>query len=408
MINDDRVVITGLGVLSPFGLGRESFLDGIKTGTSCVASISRFDTGKFLSKKACLVAEQSFSHLDSKLARLPRVFQYGVVAVEEALLDSHLQMEQEDRARIGIFFSTSCNTQQTERYHLDLIQKLPSAVSPLLFQNTTYMAGPGTISIKWGITGPAIAIPGGYASGLQAVATAVTYLLQGYIDVAIVVGADELTRLHFEALYRLKLLSPQTSGNEEISRPFDADRDGMVLGEGAGVLVLETLHHASERGAKVYAEVAGVAITHDAYRPADVCPQGTGLENAMRLALAEAGVEFVDYIAAAANSTRTLDKAEAIAINKVFGQSIDQIAVSSLKSLIGETFAASGIFNAIACLFAMQEGFIPPTLNHRQANPEGRSLRISTNARQMHVDTAMANGHSFGGSSGSIVLRSFT
>jgi 3-oxoacyl-[acyl-carrier-protein] synthase II len=408
MINDDKVVITGLGVLSPFGLGRESFLDGIKTGKSCAASISRFDTDKFLSKKACLVADENFSHLDSRLARLPRVFQYGVVAVEEALLDSGLQMDQEDKARIGIFFSTSCNTQQTERYHLDLIQKQPSAVSPLLFQNTTYMAGPGTISIKWGITGPAIAIPGGYASGIQAVTTAVMYLLQGYIDVAIVVGADELTRLQFEALSRLKLLSPQTSGDEEISRPFDAGRDGMVVGEGAGVLILETLPHASARGAKVYAEVAGVAVTHDAYRAADVCPQGTGLENAMRLALAEAGVEGVDYIAAAANATRALDAAEAVALNKVFGQSLDRVAVSSLKSLIGETLAAGGIFNVIACLYAMRENFVPPTLNHRRASGEGQSLSLSPHARQMRVDTAMANGHSFGGSCGSIVLRSFT
>lgn len=408
-MDSNRIVITGLGAMSSFGVGKEPFIEGIKGGKTCAGPVERFDTSPFRSKKGCLVPSHSPRDSDPRLARLPLGYQYGVAAAEEALRDSEVDLGEQDADRIGIFYSTACNTEQTEKYHLVLIKKSPNLVSPLLFQNTTYMAGPGAISIKRGITGPAIAIPGGYASGLQAINMAASYLLQAYIDIALVIGADELTRLHYEALYYLKLLSPRRAAGEEISRPFDAGRDGMILGEGAGALVLETLPNALKRDARIYAELAGVAVTHDAYRAADIAPDGRGLENAMRLALTDAGAnpESVDYVAAAANSTKLFDKAEAKAIKTVFGNHVDKTPVSSIKSMIGETFAAGGIFNVVACVIAIRDSFLPPTINYRNADPECGLDCVPNNARQKRVKLALANGYSFGGSSGSVALKAF-
>jgi 3-oxoacyl-[acyl-carrier-protein] synthase II len=409
ILESNRIVITGIGALSPFGAGKDAFIEGSRAGKYCAEPIARFDTTPFCSKQACLIPAIELGDKDVRLARLPLSFKYGIASADEAMHDSKLNLSIEEKDRVGVFYSTACNTEQTERYHLALIEKGPSFVSPLLFQNTTYMAGPGAISISRGITGPAIAIPGGYASGIQSIDVAVNYLLQGYIDVAIVVGADELTRLHYEALYRLNLLSPHRKGAREISRPFDAGRDGMILGEGAGAVVLESLSHARSREARIYAELAGVAVAHDAYRPADTAPSGRGLANAMRQALdyASANPESVDYIAAAANSTRLFDNAEAEAIKSVFARHAYEIPVSSIKSMIGETFAASGIFNLIACIVAISEGFLSPTINYEQADSECDLDCVPNIARQKAVRVTMANAYSFGGASGSAVLKAF-
>jgi len=404
-----RVVITGIGALSPFGTGKDAFIEGVRAGKYCAEVIVRFDTIPFRSNQACLVPAVELEDKDPRLARLPLSFKYGIAAADEAIRDSKLIFDVEEKDRIGVFYSTACNTEQTEQYHLGIVEKGPSSASPLLFQNTTFMAGPGAVSIKRRITGPAIAIPGGYASGLQSIDVAVNYLHQSYIDVAIVIGADELTRLHYEALYRLKLLSPRRKGAREISRPFDAGRDGMVLGEGAGALVLESLSHARKRQAKVYAEMVGVAIAHDAFRAADIAPSGRGLATAMRVALADAGMspESVEYIAATANSTRLFDNAEVKAIKKVFGSHAYRTAASSIKSMTGETFAASGIFNVIACTVAISNGFLPPTINYEEADAECDLDCVPNSARAKRVRVAMANAYSFGGTSGSAVLKAF-
>jgi 3-oxoacyl-[acyl-carrier-protein] synthase II len=408
-MENERIFITGIGAVSPFGAGTDAFIKGVRAGQYCAEDLARFDTIPFRSKQACLVPTIELEDKDVRLTRLPLAVKYGIAAADEALADSKLNLDTVGKDRIGIFYSTACNTEQTERYHLALIEKGPSFVSPLLFQNTTAIAGPGTISIKRGITGPVIAIPGGYASGLQSIDVAVVYLLQGYIDIAIVIGADELTRLHYEALYGFNLLSPRRKGAREISRPFDAERDGMILGEGAAAVILESLPHARQRDARIYAELAGVAIAHDAYRPADVAPKGRGLANAMRLALAEAEVnpQSVEYIAAAANSTRLFDNAEVAAIKSEFGSHADKLAISSIKSMIGETFAAGGIFNVIACIVAISHGFLPPTINYEHVDAECDLDCVPNIARQQRVEVAMANAYSFGGACGSIVLKAF-
>lgn len=401
------VVITGIGALSPFGMGKDAFIQGARAGKYCADVMTRFDTIPFRSKQACLVPAVELEDKDPRLARLPLSFRYGIAAADEAIRDAKLNLDAEEKNRIGVFYSTACNTQQTEQYHLRIIEKGPNFASPLLFQNTTFMAGPGAISIKRGITGPVIAVPGGYCSGLQSIDVAVTYLLQGYIDVAIIIGADELTRLHYEALYRLNLLSPRHTGAREISRPFDAGRDGMVLGEGAGALVLESLSHARRREAKIYVELAGVAIAHDAFRPADIAPSGRGLGNAMSRALVDAGTDpqSLEYIAVGANSTRLFDNAEVQAIKRVFGSLAHKIAVSSIKSMIGETFAAGGIFNVIACIVAISHGFLAPTINYEQADPACDLDCVPNIARKKQVSVAMANACSFGGACGSAVLK---
>ncbi len=408
-MDGNRIVITGIGALSPFEAGKKAFFEGSLAGRYCAEAIDRFDTTSFRSKHACLITRSRLDDQDPRLSRLPRSYQDGVIVAEEAIEDSKLDLDKEEKDRIGIFYGTSCNTEQAERYHLELIEKGPNFVSPLLFPNTTYVAAPGALSIKRGITGPAIATPGGYASGLQAIEVAASYLLQDYVDIGIVIGADELTRLHYEALYRFGLLSPRRKGAIEISRPFDAERDGMVPGEGAAALVLESLPHARRREAKIYGELAGIAVAHDAFRQADVSPGGKGLANAMRLAMAYSGLnpDSVEYIAAAANSTRLFDKAEVEAIKQVFGRHAYQTAVSSIKSMIGETFAAGGIFNVIACLVAISEGFIPPTINYGKIDTECDLDCVPNIARRKRVRLALANAYSFGGTGCSAVLKAF-
>jgi len=403
-----RIIITGVGVVSPFGTGKEAFINGIETGLYCAQAITRFATGAVRSKEACLIRDENLGDIDPRLARLPAVYRYGLVAAEEALNDSVINLREEEKDRLGIFYGTACNTEQSVQYHLTLTERGPNSVSPLMFQNTTYMAGPGIISIRNGITGPAIAIPGGYSAGLQALDIAVSYLLSGYIDRALIVGAEEVTRLQHEALSSLKLLSPTRNDTEEISRPFDADRDGMVLGEGAGALMLEVSGNAKEPGKKVYAELVGIGITHDAYRTADVSPDGRGLEHSMRAALtnADEDPQSVDYIAAAANSTRIFDNAEVAAIQKLFGLG-NKTPVSSIKSMIGETSAAGAIFNVVAAVFAIANSFLPPTINYKNHDPECDVDCVPNTARPQVVKFALANACSFGGSCGTVALKAF-
>lgn len=408
-MNRETIVISGLGVVSPFGAGKPSFVAGIRNGASAAGAIGRFDTSRYRSRKACLITETGFRAADGSLGRLPLVYQYGFAAAQECIEDSRLNLNDEDKDRIGIFFGTACNADQTERYHTTLIEKGPNLVSPLLFQNTTYMAGPGTLSIKHHITGPSIALPGGYSSGIQALDMAVSFVADRRIDIALVVAADELSRLHFEALAALKLLAVQTRECDEASRPFDAQRNGIIAGEGAGAIVIERASHARRRGARVYAEVAGVGLSNDAYRAADISPQGIGLENAMRVALEEshASPNEVAYIAAAANSTKRFDQAEVAAIKRLFKAQAFGVAISSVKSMLGETFAAGSILNIIACVVAINHRFVPPTINYHNADPACDLDFVPNEPRMARVEVAMANSYSFGGGCGSVIIRAF-
>ncbi|MEW6605980.1 MAG: beta-ketoacyl-[acyl-carrier-protein] synthase family protein [bacterium] len=401
-----RVVITGIGIISPYGVGEEVFYKALKEGTSCIKKISLFDVSSFKSQKGGLITNflpEEFDN-DERFCRLPRIAQYSIVAADLVMKDIQ---DAFDSTKIGIFLGTDHGAIEfTERFYSNLIEKGPERVNPLLFQETVFNAPASHISLKYKIKGPTIVITSGYVSGLLSVMQGVDYLQRGKLDLAIVGGIEELTKTVYEVEYHLGILSPQDEGEEEC-RPFDAKRNGFIPSEGAGILLIERLDQARKRKAHIYGEIIGWGNSSDSYKIADYSPEGEGIKNAMLKALREANLnpEKIDYIAAAANGSRVLDRAETKAIKDVFGNYAYKIALSSIKSIVGESSAPSGVFNLIAVLFSMENNLIPPTINYENYDPECDLYYVPNIPKRMEVKTGLANAISFGGNSCSIIVQ---
>jgi len=406
-----RVVITGLGVISPVGNDKDSFWQALKAGVSGIGPITRFDADEMPTRIAAEV--RGFDpgpFLDRKEAkRMDRYSQYAVAAAKMAWQDAGLDMERVDPWRVGVVFATGIGGMETfEAQSRTLLEKGPGRVSPFFVPMMTANMGAGQIAIHLGARGNNFTINTACASGTNAVGEALRVLQRGEAEIVITGGSEaSVTPLALAGFGAMKALSTRNEVPQAASRPFDRQRDGFVLGEGAGVLILETLEHARARGARIYAEVAGYGCTADAYHITAPEPEGEGAARAMALALADGDLrpEDVDYINAHGTSTELNDRIETLAIKKVFGSHAYRLAVSSIKSMIGHLLGAAGAVELVATALTIYEGIIPPTINYEDPDPDCDLDYVPNQARQQEVRAALSNSFGFGGHNAVVLLK---
>ncbi|PKP25505.1 MAG: beta-ketoacyl-[acyl-carrier-protein] synthase II [Bacteroidetes bacterium HGW-Bacteroidetes-2] len=409
-----RVVVTGLGALTPIGNNISEYWDGLKNGRSGSAPITYFDTEKFKTKFACELKNfEATNYFDRKEARkLDRFAQYALIASDEAIKDANLQIEKMDKFRIGVIWGAGIGgleTFQDEVLNFAAGDGTPR-FNPFFIPKMIADIAPGHISIKHGFMGPNYTTVSACASSANAMIDALTYIRLGYCDVIVTGGSEAAVTLAgmggFNAMHALSTLNdtPLTA-----SRPFDATRDGFVLGEGAGAIVLEEYEHAKARGAKIYAEVVGGGMTSDAYHVTAPHPEGIGVERVMINCLNDAGVkpEEVDAINTHGTSTPLGDVAELKAITKVFGAHTKDININSTKSMTGHLLGAAGAIEAIASILAMQHNLVPPTINHSVVDVNiDPSLNLTLNkAQKREVNIALSNTFGFGGHNACVLFR---
>ncbi len=403
----NRVVVAGLGVISPIGIGKEAFLKSLKEGKSGIGKITRFDTSKYRSHLGGEVTDFNpkdyINHM--KIRRMDRDSQIAVASAILALRDADLEITSGNSPECGVILGSGfTGLETTEAFHRGLIEHGPSGVNPMLFPNTVPNAPAGHISIELGITGPNSTITQKGATAEGAIGYAYSLLRHDKAKVILTGGVDELSWILFHAYSHLGILSPLKNENyTEGCHPFDKRRNGMVLGEGGGILVLETLKHARERGARIYAEVIGYGMNSSNPGISDYDEDSEGMVRTMELALEDAEIpkEKTGYISAAANSTPVLDKSETEAIKKVFGR---DIPVSSLSSFIGY-FNASGGLKAISACLAIENGFILPTINYRERDPSCDLDYVPNKIREKEIEAVLINGFADGGSNASLILK---
>ncbi|MBI3092478.1 MAG: beta-ketoacyl-[acyl-carrier-protein] synthase family protein [Candidatus Tectomicrobia bacterium] len=402
------VAITGMGIVSPFGVGRARWREALRAAEDGIRPIERFDPGSIRCTLAGEVrgfAPQDYDASD-RFCRLPRLVQFAVLAADEAIASARLELAQLDPSRIGVFAGTWFGaTEDAEAFLLNLFSQGAAVVSPLKFQNTTYVALAGEINLRLQLTGPSVVLVSGSTSGLAAVELAAMSLRLGRIDCALVVAAEELSAILLRIFAQLRLLP---SGRRETQRscPCDARRKGLLLGEGAAAVVLETQRHAAARRANVAGLVAGCGSSHAARQPRALHPDGRGMIGSMQAALREADCSpgDLDLIVAAANSTPAFDAAETEALKAVLGARAARIPVTCPKSACGETGAAAGLFQLAAGLFALDTGIIPATLNYQEPDP-GCDLDYVPNVpRAASIRSLLCHSAAFGGASSSVVI----
>ncbi len=412
-MNKKRVVITGMGVLSPIGIGKREFADSLREGKSGANPITAFDASNF-STKFCANVKNFVpeNFIDKKKARrMARFTQMGFIAAKMAIEDSKLDLSKENLSRIGVITGTGIGGLEiTEEEHSVVVEKGPRRVSPFLIPMIITNMLPGEIAIEYGFTGPNYAVSSACASANHAIGNALRLLRYGDADVIITGGAEAtITDLAVSGFNNIKALSTRNDDIAKASRPFDLNRDGFVIGEGAGILVLETLEHAQARGAKIYAELAGYGASDDAYHMTAPDPEAKSVIQALELAIKDAGIskDEVDYINAHGTSTELNDKTETLAIKTVFGERAYKIPVSSTKSMTGHLLGAAAGVEAIAAILCMEEGFIHPTINYETPDPNCDLDYVPNAARNQQIHCAMSNSLGFGGHNATIVIKKY-
>ncbi len=409
-----RVVVTGLGAVTPTGLSTEEFWQACVEGRNGVRAITRFDSSAFDSRIAAQLPD-SFdpsTRIDKKqLRRMDPFVQYAVVAAYEAVEDAGLNMDAEDPTRVGVILGSGIGGIHTlEQQHLVLGERGPQRVSPFFVPMMIADMGPGQISILLGAKGPNWSSVSACSSAAHSLGESFEAVKRGAADVMICGGAEApLTPLALAGFCSMRALSTRNDEPERASRPFDLGRDGFVIGEGAGVVVLEELHHARARGAQIYAELVGYANTADAYHMTAPCSDGEGAARAMSLALENAGIsaEQVDYINAHGTSTPLNDKMETVAIKTVLGSAARDVWISSTKSMIGHLLGASGGAEFIAMSLAISRSVVPPTINYLTPDPECDLDYVPNEAREKKIRVALSNSFGFGGHNVTLVARRF-
>ncbi|MBP9210640.1 MAG: beta-ketoacyl-ACP synthase II [Saprospiraceae bacterium] len=409
-----RVVVTGLGALTPIGLGQQAYLEGLQKGVSGACPITYFDATLFKTRFACQLKDfKAEDHLDKKEARKIDPFaQYALVAADEAMRDSGIDLAQVDLSRFGVIWGSGIggfNTLETDISEAALNSGIPR-YSPFLIPKLISDIAPGHISIKYGLMGINYGVVSACASSAHAISSAFDYIRMGKADRMISGGSEAaITRAGVGGFSAMKALSERNDNFSSASRPYDRERDGFVLGEGAGAVILEAYDLAVERGAKIYAEIAGTGASADAFHITAPHPEGLGASNAMRLALNEAGLlpGEVDYINTHGTSTPLGDIAEVKAILKVFGEDAYRLNISSTKSMTGHLLGAAGAIEIIAGILAMEHGFVPPTINHYVDDPElDQKLNFTFNEpQQRKIRAFLSNTFGFGGHNSSVILK---
>ncbi|MFH1905136.1 MAG: beta-ketoacyl-ACP synthase II [bacterium] len=409
----NRVVITGIGAVTPVGNNTDVFWKNVCDGKSGVDHITLFDPADFDSKIAGQIKNfDSSMYLGQKdIRRMDSFVQFAVACSKMALENSGLDTDKEDKSRIGVLIGSGIGGLKViEDQHNVLLQKGPSRVSPFLIPMLIIDMASGQVAIQFGLKGPNFAIATACASGSHAIGEAFRIIQRGEADIMLAGGTEAaITPLGVAGFCKMRALSTRNDEPEKASRPFDRDRDGFVIGEGAGILLLEDLNHAKKRGATIYAELAGFGMTADAYHITSPSPEGEGAAQAMKLALEDATLnpEDIDYINAHGTSTPFNDRCETKAIKTVFGKCAKNIPVSSTKSMTGHLLGASGGVELIACVLSIKHGIITPTINYENPDPECDLDYVPNTARECKVQYAMSNSFGFGGHNSALVVKEY-
>jgi 3-oxoacyl-[acyl-carrier-protein] synthase II len=408
-----RVVMTGLGLVTPLGTGVEKTWQGLCAGRSGIGAISRFDTSGFDSRIAGEVRDFAAEDwLDKKEARRLDLFvQYGLAAATMAVKESGLQVS-ENPERMGCVVGSGIGgIGAMEEAHQKLTEKGPGRVSPFFVPQTLINLVAGNISIRFGLLGPSWSPVSACATGAHAVGEAMRLIQRGECDAVVAGGCEApITPLTVAGFSAMKAMCADRNDTpQQASRPFDRDRSGFVLAEGAGIVVLEELEHARRRGAPVLAEIAGYACNCDAHHITAPAPEGAGASRCMRLALQDARIaaEEVGYLNAHGTSTPFNDASETQAVKKVFGEHARKMAISSTKSMLGHQLGAAGSVEAVVCALALHRGVLPPTVNYETPDPECDLDYVPNQAREAKVEVAISNSFGFGGTNAVLVLRRF-
>jgi 3-oxoacyl-[acyl-carrier-protein] synthase II len=405
-----RVVITGLGPVTPIGTGAQAYADAQRAGKSGITRTTRYDPVNVASKIAGEVKEDLAQWVDAREARkLDRYVQLALAAAQLAVEDSGLSEEELRGERTGTVIGSGIGGIKTfEDQSRVMFERDASRVSPMFVPMMIANMATGHVAMKFGATGPSSTVVTACATGTGAVGDAARYIQLGLADVMIAGGTEAaVTELAMGGFANMKALSTRNDEPETASRPFSASRDGFVLGEGAGVLVLEEYEHAVKRGAKIYAEIVGYGTSADAHHITMPAPQGAGAQVAMRMALSTAGInpDQVGYINAHGTSTHFNDLHETQGIKHVFGDHARKLAVSSTKSMTGHLLGAAGAIEAIAVAQALKDGVLPPTINLADPDPDLDLDYIPEGAREQQVEYALSNSFAFGGQNAALVFK---
>ena len=407
-----RVVITGMGVISPVGNDTETFWQNIKAGKSGIDYVTHFDASEYPTKVAGEVKDFDPSqYIDRKEARhMDRYTQFIVTAAKMALNESGIDLEKTDLDRVGVITGSGIGGIETlEKQHSVLLERGPGKVSPFFVPMMISNIGAAQIAIMTGAKGINENVVSACASGTNAIGDAMRVIRSGMCDVMITGGAEAAVKpLAFAGFCNMKAMSTK----EDISKascPFDAERDGFVMGEGAGIVILEEAEHAKARGANIIAEVVGYGATDDAYHITSPVPGGDGGAKAMKMAIEDAGItpDKIDYINAHGTSTQYNDKFETQAIKTAFGDCANKVAISSTKSMTGHLLGAAGAIETVICAKAIAEGFVPPTINYSTPDPDCDLDYTPNKGRSMDVTYALSNSLGFGGHNATIVLKKY-
>lgn len=406
-----RVVVTGMGAITPIGLNVEEFWDNIKKGTIGFAPITRFDASGY---KASLAAEvkgfEGKNYMDAKAARRMELFsQYAVAAAKEAIQESGLILSEEDSYRIGTSIGSGTGSLQAlEREHSKLLEKGPNRINPLFVPLMITNMAAGNVSIQFGLKGKSINVVTACSTGTNSIGEAYRSIQCGEVDVMVAGGTEAcITELGVSGFCSLTALSPE-SDPTRASIPFDKDRSGFVMGEGAGIVVLESLEHAKKRNAKILAEIAGYGTSSDAFHITSPAEDGAGAARAMENAVKEAGLDFseIDYINAHGTATHHNDLFETRAIKLAFGDAAKTVKISSTKSMIGHLLGAAGGVEFITCVKSIQEGYLHENVGLRETEPE-MDLNYLKEGVYQKVHTAISNSFGFGGHNATLLVKEF-
>ncbi|USL45366.1 beta-ketoacyl-ACP synthase II [Priestia megaterium] len=409
----ERVVITGMGVVSPIGNNIRTFWNNLIKGESGISSIDTFDITDHKAKIAGIVRDFDADEILGKkeARRLDRFSQFAIAAAEQAWADSKLDLNHIDPERLGVYVGSGIGGIETLIENIDALrQKGPRRVSPTLVPGMISNAAAAQISIKWDAMGPSMSPVSACAIGNTAIGEAFRLIRSGEVDAVFAGGTEAaITDLSVASFGNATALSTRNDAPTQASRPFDEDRDGFVMSEGAGILILESLSHALRRGAKIHAEVIGYGASSDAHHMVATHPEGKGAYLAMRAALKNANIslEEIDVISAHATSTKVGDISETKAIKELFGKQAYQIPITANKSMVGHMLGAAGGVEAIALAMSLKEGIVPPTINLENPDPLCDLDYVPGIARQVKINTGLSNSFGFGGHNAAIVLKKY-
>jgi len=413
-MTEKRVVVTGMGIISPNGNDVPSFWKAMKEGIGGVGPLTSFDASKLDSRIAAEVKgfnPLSYGISTKEVKRMDKFAQYAVAAAKQAIESSGLNLEKENRERIGAIVGSGIGSLYTiEEEHKIFLNKGPARMSPFLIPMLIVNEASGQVAIHFGLKGPNTCVATACASGSHSIGDAFRILERGDADVMVCGGTEScIVATGVGGFCALKALSTRNNDPGKASRPFDKERDGFVIAEGSGLVVLETLEHAQKRNAPIIAEIVGYGMSCDAHHITAPDPEGDGAMRAMNLALADAKLNPKDitYINAHGTSTKLNDKLETVAIKKAFGDYAKKVMVSSTKSMTGHLLGAAGGVEFVVCCLAIRDSVVPPTINYEYPDPDCDLDYVPNTARQVKVEVCMSNSLGFGGHNATLIVKKF-